>query len=73
MIFSSDEDETKRELIADNQRGSEVNLVTALGFYSTFVSLDSPLNLEVKHEIVTAISVDVFPDVLLTERKYIRR
>ena len=48
-----------------------MNLVTALGFYSMFGSLESLLNLEQKHEMVTAISVEVFPGVLQTEQKYI--
>ena len=48
-----------------------MNLVTALGFYSMFGSLESLLNLELKHEIVTAISVEVFPGVLQTEQKHI--
>ena len=50
--------------------GTDVNLVTALGFYSMFGSLESLLNLEQKHEMVTAISVEVFPGVLQTEQKY---
>ena len=50
---------------------NEVNLVTALGFYSMFSSLESLLNLEQRHEMVTAISVDVFPGVLQTEQKHI--
>ena len=52
------------ELIADCHGGTEVNLVTALTFYSMFGSLESLLNLEQKHEMVTAISVEVFPGVL---------
>ena len=64
---------TETELIADYYGGTEVNLVTALGFYSTFGSLESLLNLEQKHEIVTAISVEVFPGVLQTEQKHIGR
>ena len=52
---------TETELIADCHGGTEVNLVTALGFYSMFGSLESLLNLEQKHEMVTAISVEVFP------------
>ena len=36
-----------------------------------FGSLESLLNLEQKHEMVTAISVEVFPGVLQTEQKYI--
>ena len=62
---------TETELIADCHGGTEVNLVTALGFYSMFGSLESLFNLEQKHEMVTAISVEVFPGVLQTEQKYI--
>ena len=61
------------ELIADCHGGTEVNLVTALGLYSKFGSLESLLNLEQKHEMVTAISVEVFPGVLQTKQKYIRK
>ena len=62
---------TETELIADCHGGTEVNLMTALGFYSMFGSLESLLNLEERHEMVTAISVEVFPGVLQTEQKYI--
>ena len=62
---------TEKELIADCHGGTEVNLVTALGFYSIFGSLESLLNLEQKHEMVTSISVKVFPGVLQTEQKHI--
>ena len=62
---------TETELIADCHGGTEVYLVTALGFYSMFGSLESLLNLEQKHEMVTAISVEVFPGVLQTEQKHI--
>ena len=62
---------TETELIAGCHGGIEVNLVTALGFYSMFGSLESLLNLEQKHEMVTAISVEVFPGVLQTEQKHI--
>ena len=62
---------TEKEPIADCHRGTEVNLVTALGFYSMFGSLESLLNLEQKHEMITTISVEVFPGVLQTEQKYI--
>ena len=62
---------TETELIADCYGGTEVNLVTALGFYSMFSSLESQLNLEQRHEMVTAISVEVFPGVLQTEQKHI--
>ena len=62
---------TETELMADCHGGTDVNLVTAIGFYSMFGSLESLLNLEQKHEMVTAISVEVFPGVLQTEQKYI--
>ena len=62
---------TETELIADCHGGTEVNLVTALGFYSMFGSLESLLNLEQRHQMVTAISVEVFPGVLQTEQKHI--
>ena len=64
---------TETELIADCHGGTEVNLVTALGFYSIFGSFESLLNLEQRHEMVTAISVEVFPGVLQTKQKYIGR
>ena len=64
---------TETNLIADCHGGTEVNLVTALGFYSMFGSLKSLLNLEQKHEMVTAISLEVFPGVLQTEQKHIRK
>ena len=62
---------TQTELIADCHGGTEVNLVTALGFYSMFGSLESLLNLEQEHEVVTTISVEVFPGVLQTGQMYI--
>ena len=47
-----------------------MNLVTALGFYSMFGSLESLLNQEQKHEMVTAISVEVFLGVVQTKQKH---
>ena len=62
---------TETELIADCHGGTEVNLVTALRFYCMFGSLESLLNLEQRHEMVTGISVEVFPGVLQTDQKHI--
>ena len=62
---------TETELIAECHGGTEVNLVTALGFYSMFGSLEPLLNIEQKHEIFPNISVEVFPGILQTEQKYI--
>ena len=62
---------TETEPIAYCHGGAEVNLMTALGFYSMFGSLESLLNLEQKHEMIKAASVEVFPGVLKTEQKYI--
>ena len=69
-LFGNTVMKLKTELIADG-RGTEVNPVTAIGFYSMLGSLESLLNLEQKHEMVTAISVEVFPGVLQTDQKYI--
>ena len=59
------------ELVADWHGGTELNLVTALGFYSMFGSLETPLNLEQKHEMITTISAEVFPGNLQTKKNYI--
>ena len=50
-----------------------MNLVTVLGFYSMFGSLESLLNLKQKHEMVTTIRVEVFPGFLQTKKKYIAK
>ena len=62
---------TETELVADCHGGTEVNLVTAVGFYSMFGSLYSVLNQEQKLGVVTTNSVEVFPEVLQTEQKCI--
>ena len=64
---------TETELMADCRGGTEVNLVTAREFQCMFGALESLLNLEQKHEMITAISVEVFPGVLKTEQKHIGR
>ena len=61
---------TEAELLAGCHRRNKVNLMTALGFYSLFGSLESLLNREQKHEMVPAISVRVFPGVLQTVQKH---
>ena len=62
---------TETELIADCHGGTEVKLVTALGFYRMFGSFELLVNLEQKHEMVTTVSRDVFPGVLQTEQNII--
>ena len=62
---------TETELVADCYGGTEANLVTAQGFYSMFCSSESFFILEQKHEMVTVISLEVFPGVLQTEQKHI--
>ena len=46
---------TETELIAECHGGTEVILVSALGFYSRFGSLESLLNLEQKAEMVPSM------------------
>ena len=64
---------TETELFAYFHGGTEMSLLTALGFYRMFGSLETRLGLEHKHEIVTAISVEAFLGVLHTEQNYIGR
>ena len=57
------------KLIADCHGVTEVNLMTALGFYSVVSSIESLERLERSHELVTSLGVEVFPVALETERK----
>ena len=72
ILFGNVVMKTRREteLIADCHGETEVNLVTALGFYSMFTSLESLLNLAQKLEMVRAIGVEVFLGMLQTEQKH---
>ena len=62
-------DKSGMELIADCHGVTEVNLVTALGFCSMTSSIESLERLERAHELVTSLSVEVFPGALHTEKK----
>ena len=48
---------------------TDVNLMTALGFCSMVSSIESLERLERAHELVTSLSVEVFPGELQTEQK----
>ena len=62
-------DKSGMELIADCHGVTEVNLFTALAFYSMTSSIESLERLERAHGLVTSLSVEVFPGVLQTEQK----
>ena len=62
-------DKSGMELIADCHGVTEVNLITALGFCSMTSSIESLERLERAHELVTSLSVEVFPGALQTEQK----
>ena len=62
---------TETKLIAECHGGTEVNLVIALRFYSMFNSLGSFMNSEQKHDMVKAISVQVFSGVHQTKEKHV--
>ena len=47
---------TETKYVADCPEGTEVSLVTAVGFVSMFNSLESLMNLEKAHEMVRDIS-----------------
>ena len=57
------------ELVANCHGFTEVNLVTALGFYSMTSSMESVECLERAHKELTALSVEVFPGLMQTEQK----
>ena len=60
---------TETKLVPDCHRGTKLSLVTAPGYYSRFNSLEPPLILEHKHEVVTAIQVEVFSEYCRPSRK----
>ena len=57
------------ELVADCHGVTDVNLTTALGLCSKTSSIESLERLERAHELVTSLSVEVFPGALQTEQK----
>ena len=57
------------ELVADCHGVTDVNLITALGFCSMTSSIESLERLERAHELVTSLSLEVFPGALQTEQK----
>ena len=57
------------ELVADCHGVTEVNLTTALGFCSMTSSIESLERPERANELVTSLSVEVFPGALQTEQK----
>ena len=57
------------ELIADCHGVTEVNLITALGFCSRTNSIELLERLERAHELVTSLSVELFPGALQSEQK----
>ena len=62
-------DKSGVELVADCHGVTDVNLITALGFCSMTSSIESLERLERAHELVTSLSVEVFPGALQTEQK----
>ena len=62
-------DKSGMELVADCHGVTDVNLITALGFCSMTSSIESLERLERAHELVTSLSVEVFPGALQTEQK----
>ena len=62
-------DKSGMELVADCHGVTDVNLTTALGFCSMTSSIESLERLERVHELVTSLSMEVFPGGLQTEQK----
>ena len=61
---------TETELILDCHRGTDGSLVTALELYSMFGSL-VVIESRKTHEVITAMTVEVFLGILQTEQKHI--
>ena len=57
-------DKNEMELIVDCHGVSDVNLMTALGFCSMTSSIEPLGRLERANELVTSLSVEVFPGAL---------
>ena len=62
-------DKSGMELIADCHAVTEINLITVLGFCSMTSSIVSLERLERAHELVTSLSVGVFPGATQTDQK----
>ena len=62
-------DKSGMEWVAECHGVREVNLTTALGFSSMTSSIESLERLERAHELVTSLSMEVFPGSLQTEQK----
>ena len=60
---------SEMKLIADCHGVTEVNLMTALGFYIMVSSIESLEHLEHAHELVTSLSVEMIPGALQVEQK----
>ena len=62
-------DKSGMELVADCHGVTEVNLTIALGFCSMTNSIEPLERLERAHELMTSLSVEVFPGALKTVQK----
>ena len=58
--------------MAECYTNTTVNIATALGFFSRMCSLQSLEMLESEHHLVTALSVESWPEALQTTQKHIR-
>ena len=62
-------DKNEMMLISDCHGVTEMNLTTALGFCSMTSSIESLERLERAHELVTSLSVEVFPGAMQMDQK----
>ena len=67
------EEEVTAPSLPKSDKRVEFGLVFSDELLRTSLMVESLLNLEQKHEMVTAISVEVFPGVLQTEQMYIAK
>ena len=68
----TEKEKSEVQIVAECYTKTTVNIATALGFFSRMCSLQSLEMLESDHHLVTALSVESWPDALQITQKHIR-
>ena len=68
----TEREKSEVQIVAECYANTNVNIATALGFFSRMCSLQSLEMLESEHHLLTALSVESWPGVLQVSQKHIR-
>ena len=68
----TEREKSELQIVAECYTNTTVTIATALGFFSRMCSLKSLEMLESEHHLVTALSVESWPEALQTTQKHIR-